>query len=121
MGFVVGLIVGGIAVLLAELADARIRERRRRAVTADLKLAIRAFTVDAKDDSGDDAPNGPAEAAFQRVSERLLAGPPDLPPDVAGLIAGWLDLEAERLRTLRRAAEAFFGEDFLNEREPGHG
>lgn len=77
-----------------------------------LKRAIRAFTVDAYTAAGEHAPNGPAEAAWLRLSEALLALPGATGQRVAGLVSEYLEADIERLGNLRRAAEAFFGEDF---------
>lgn len=77
-----------------------------------LRRAIRAFTVDAVDHVGRPAPNGPAEAAFVQLSQRLLALPDPAGREIAALAARFCDADADRLRELRLAAEAFFGEGF---------
>lgn len=81
-------------------------EKRQR-----LKNAIRAFTVDAGR-FGMPRPNGPAELAWRRLSDALLALPDPQGQRIAGLAVQYLDEDLERLTELRQAADQFFGEDF---------
>lgn len=82
---------------------------------AALKLAIRAFTVNAGGLNPEGmVPNGPAEAAWCRLADQLLALPGETGRRVAALVCDYLDASIERLQALRVAAEVFFGEDFQN-------
>lgn len=76
-----------------------------------LKRAIRAFTVDAGA-VGAPRSNGPAEAAFSRLADALLALPDPEGQRIAGLASAYLAADVERLRELRQAADEFFREDF---------
>jgi hypothetical protein len=85
-----------------------------------LKAAIRAFTVDARNESGELIPNGAAEQAVADQLE-IMAQVPPLPPAghrwaMAVAEAGERACSAmsDDCRELREAAEAYFGEDFQN-------
>lgn len=80
---------------------------------AALKLAIRAFTVDiGGPNPAALVPNGPAEAAWCRLADYLLALPGEPGRRVAALVCDYLEANIERLQALRVAAEAFFRENF---------
>lgn len=97
--------------LLADLREARAGAARATQEAEALKLAIRAFTVDLGTPDAP-KPNGPAEEASLRLGEALLALPPPVGREIWRLAEIHSGADADRLRTLRMAAEAFFGEDF---------
>lgn len=86
---------------------------------AALKLAIRAFTVDVGGPTPRTlVPNGPAEAAWCRLADYLLALPGETGQRVAALVCDYLEPNIERLQALRVAAEAFFKENFQDAPKP---
>lgn len=93
------------------LAMAHEYDRAARLIEADpsqLIAAIRAFTVDA---SGG-GPNGEAELELARLGDALAGG--DI--EVAGnAYVRMNEADADRLKALRVAAEAYFGGDFGKE------
>lgn len=107
----------GPSALLREAAE-QIRRGTRKANAADrLTAAIRRFTVDARDAAGELVPNGPAEAAISELQNYLddCRDGYAAKARVAEIMARYCEHDAARLRELRKAAEAFFGGDFLSE------
>jgi hypothetical protein len=101
---------GKRSLLSAEVATAKAKrtraERRERLIAA-----IRAFTVDAKNEAGVPMPNGSAhETALEQLCEHpyMLT----VPPDVGQLFAQALRAQADDCQELREAAEAYFGGNF---------
>lgn len=90
------------------------------AQTAALKSAIRAYTVDAKNEAGEDIANGPAEEAMLALDAVILrtaedlrrGGDPKNADELLELAARAREADALQVRALREAANAYFGEDF---------
>lgn len=97
--------------LLADLVESRAEMTRAAQEAAALMLAIRAFTMD-KMEAGQYVPNGPAETAWARLADAILALRGPVGRKLGPLVSEYLDADIDRLRALRDAAEAFFGEDF---------
>lgn len=85
-----------------------------------LKVAIRAYTVDATDAAGEPAPNGPAEAASVALDKAILQAArilvhhdrTEVSDPLLDAAANCREAEAAQIASLREAAAAFFGEDF---------
>lgn len=86
-------------------------EGRGAASVLRLQAAIRAFTVDSEKD-GRPSPNGPAESAWEKLSDVLRSLPEAQFERVAGPAIDYLLADHDRTRELREAAEAVFGGDF---------
>lgn len=83
-----------------------------------LVAAIRRFTADRRDASGNLVPNGAAEEAI----DRLVSLVETMTPEVAGAFADLTGALVGDTVELREAAEAFFGGDFLSDqKEDEHG
>lgn len=123
MATLLSLTLAGLGLVLMGLFIRGTPQKPRRACASKgpeaerLARAIRAFTVDAER-FGEPVPNGPAEAAWKRLADALLALPDPAGKHIAGLTAVFCDADAERLRELRQAAETYFGEDFRRPRSP---
>lgn len=88
-----------------------------RAEADRLKAAIRAYTVDARDEAGKLVPNGPREAAHDKVCDLFEALLRDnrITLEEAQIWLAYLDASIEQLVELRTAADEFFGENFLED------